>query len=615
VGEQMDVIQSGLENAGHSLYTDGRWVRCKVCCKRRKCKFERWDKLPCCRGGLAALGKRKADGQSRDVTSVVGIESKAAKTDANEPRPSEDGETSAARHAFDEEEDPFGEQLSEPEVLEESGEPLEYIGIESIVTVTERRLIAPAGVAWGADNQEVEYATRAAAAKRRKDNKAASRVRNLRGKRNRATAWHRLVSDLSAHPATDQGTGSGSAHPWSAIHESHDLRVVSKVVVCARCGGWSSRKRSFKLRRVCESRIKAGTVTAFRKILKGLNPLQPANKAHRRARGASKGKYERRGPLEEATKTVDGINAVRLQRKENVHRAVAEASSNDANSTGHGCDGASEAKGEGRHVCETNLRKRKWVDVSDEPAACFARLLTSCRSHRPEPGARGSAGKRSTENDRALAPQTEERGRAVSPRGRRRQRQKISSISTPRNEKNGRAVAPQTEARGRTVSPRGGRRQGQKRSSISTPRNEEDDCAVAPPAACRGRAVLPPGGRRQERKRSMSTPRNEENDRAVAPPAEKRGRTVSPRSGRKQGQKRSSISTPRNEEKDRAVAPPAEERGRTVSPRGGRKVSSYADILERVRARARETHETSDLQRSQLDTERCTAETAVVSGV
>jgi hypothetical protein len=90
VGEQVAAIWSGLENAGHSLYTDGKWVRCKVSCKRRQCKFERCDKLPCCRGGLAALGKRKADGQLRNAKDVVDMGSQASETDAKGSNPSED---------------------------------------------------------------------------------------------------------------------------------------------------------------------------------------------------------------------------------------------------------------------------------------------------------------------------------------------------------------------------------------------------------------------------------------------------------------------------------------------------------------------------------------------
>jgi hypothetical protein len=287
-------------------------------------------------------------------------------------------------------------------------------------------------------------------------------------------------------------------------------------------------------------------VTAFRKILKGLDPLQPTNKAHRGARGASKGKYERRGPLEEATKTADGVNAVRLKRKENVLRAVAETSSNAASSTGHGCDGVSEAKGEGRHVCEPNLRKRKRDGESDEPAASIARLLISRRSHMPAPGARGSAGKRSSENIRA----NEAKKNRNDANGNGSRPIVVEPLAAESELKGDNArgvlddgtVQSSPPAAGPTTQPYVDKAGGEaaptdwlKRRRLSL-HLTKDDRGVAPPAAGRGRAVLSLGRRRQgQNKSSIPTPRNEENDRAVAPQTEERGRTVSPRGGRRQG--------------------------------------------------------------------------------
>jgi hypothetical protein len=119
-------------------------------------------------------------------------------------------------------------------------------------------------------------------------NKKHRTITKLRSKLNSTAAWGSLLKGLCASNVSDQGEGRGGSHPWATVHDSHELKVVSKRLVCARCAGWSTRKRSGKLWNPCTAVIRRGTVTAFRRIMRGQNPLQKVFRPNRRTRGAAK---------------------------------------------------------------------------------------------------------------------------------------------------------------------------------------------------------------------------------------------------------------------------------------------------------------------------------------
>ena len=65
VGNGLCNLSAEIEGPGRKLFTDGRWVCCRVCCKSRKCGSMKKGRLPCCAGGLAALGRYKRNYPSK----------------------------------------------------------------------------------------------------------------------------------------------------------------------------------------------------------------------------------------------------------------------------------------------------------------------------------------------------------------------------------------------------------------------------------------------------------------------------------------------------------------------------------------------------------------------
>jgi hypothetical protein len=183
---------------------------------------------------------------------------------------------SMRRACFDEEEDPFGSDQQEVD-LEAISQAAERSGVSKSTESEEPQAAEP-----------VEYGTRAEAAKRRGANKDKRKAASRGSKWNAKVACRSLLKGMAEHPVLDHGSGTGSAHPWHAIDASHDIRVVSGVVVCVRCGGWSVSKRSFKLRHPCVASIRPGTITAFRRSMRGTKPVQPPTQVRRRGRGAAK---------------------------------------------------------------------------------------------------------------------------------------------------------------------------------------------------------------------------------------------------------------------------------------------------------------------------------------
>ena len=114
-------IEASSYRTGHSLVTDGKWVRCSICCKRRGAAFSRWGNVPCCSGGMPALGKRKVPA---DVTTPTNADDLTV-ADADYSSGSSTGwgatigevidviGASVRRACFDEDEDFFGSNQQE----------------------------------------------------------------------------------------------------------------------------------------------------------------------------------------------------------------------------------------------------------------------------------------------------------------------------------------------------------------------------------------------------------------------------------------------------------------------------------------------------------------------
>jgi hypothetical protein len=268
--EHTAALERGLALQGHNLTYDGDWVRCKTCCKRRTRRFSCWSRLPCCEGGLAALGKRKTRDEPIDKRRVEA-----------KPNPVHE-DWSMRTSPLDEEDDVFDNDAEDDHGVPEA--EAEGTLVEAPAEGESIPIAASAG----------EIGTKQEAARRRKENKEKSKTNRTMSKRNHQAAWNLMLRSLTADTAPDASRREGKigAHPWHAIHASHDLRVVAGVAVCARCGGWSSLKRSQKLRQHCTARIKKGTVTAFRRVLRARNPVQSVSNPHKRTRGAAKGKLD-----------------------------------------------------------------------------------------------------------------------------------------------------------------------------------------------------------------------------------------------------------------------------------------------------------------------------------
>jgi hypothetical protein len=148
ISHHLDDLDTQIAGVGHQLIYDGRWVRCRICCKRRNCRFMKWGNIPCCAGGFAALGKRRhADPDSSHAEERLSAIAQARRTDAqalltivlapHETSPNVSYPSQGARrngdhedsrgqervpktrtHAFDEEDDPFEGQHLEDEQVE-----------------------------------------------------------------------------------------------------------------------------------------------------------------------------------------------------------------------------------------------------------------------------------------------------------------------------------------------------------------------------------------------------------------------------------------------------------------------------------------------------------------